>query len=173
MRVQLKNIKYCEWNSEETDNFKADIYFDKVKIGYCENDGRGGSTSTHFYPYDMKDKFLECMTYCESLPKIKYTHSTYPSFEVNSNLENVCDKLFSDWQNAKHDKTFKKDMNKGICYGKSKYYYEIQTFLMNGKSTTIKELLATDSGVGHLKRVCARLIAEGHTILNDNLTFKI
>ena len=50
MKIELKNIKYSEWGSEETNCFQANIYLNGKLVGYCENDGKGGCTSYNRIP---------------------------------------------------------------------------------------------------------------------------
>jgi hypothetical protein len=42
MKIELKNISYHARLSEETPNYSADLYVDKIKIGYVGNSGQGG-----------------------------------------------------------------------------------------------------------------------------------
>jgi len=39
MKVELKNVKFSEHMSEETNAFTADVYVDGKKCGYAKNDG--------------------------------------------------------------------------------------------------------------------------------------
>ncbi len=43
MKIELKNIKYAAFASEETHCFEATIYVDGKKVGNVRNDGKGGS----------------------------------------------------------------------------------------------------------------------------------
>lgn len=45
----LKNLKVCEWASEETTCFTATLYVDGKRIGECRNDGQGGC---NFYDFN-------------------------------------------------------------------------------------------------------------------------
>ena len=49
MQIELKNIKFFEAMSEETNAFVADVYVNKVKVAYAKNDGHGGCTFYHAY----------------------------------------------------------------------------------------------------------------------------
>lgn len=44
MRVELKNVKYAAFASEETSCFEATIYVDGKREGTARNDGHGGMT---------------------------------------------------------------------------------------------------------------------------------
>jgi len=105
-RVKLKNIKFSEWNSEETNCFQSDIYFDNKKVGFCSNEGRGGNTHCQWISVDTKEKFKEMEEYCKTLPDIEYpsTLTGHEKFSIPSDLENVVDRIFEEWLEQKEDK---------------------------------------------------------------------
>jgi hypothetical protein len=47
MKIELKNVKFSDFASEETNCFRADVYVNGKKAGYCNNDGHGGCTNVH------------------------------------------------------------------------------------------------------------------------------
>lgn len=162
-RVSLKNVKFYEGMSEETNAFTADIYFDGKKIGFAKNDGHGGCTDYNRHEGKL-DKLKECMAYCETLPDIDYG-----SFQMKCNLEHVIDYLFEAWLDAKiakqNEKKRVKLMSKAILLGipnESNYSYvdlkqpltKIPTPLLQNTVNKIKQL--------HCKG--------GKVILNTNLT---
>lgn len=176
-RVTLKNIKYSEWNSEETNCFQGVIYFDNKKIGMCSNEGRGGNT--YCCPYDIKskEKFNECEEYCKSLPPIKIeSRFGIEGFEIDSNLENVCDIIFEEWLEEKmlkkDEKKLIKNCEKGICFG-TLQEYTTSSFKKGGKSVPLSELFKEQKGIDYIKEYCKKKKSEGYTILNKNLPFKI
>jgi len=173
-RIKLKNIKFSEWNSEETNCFQSDIYFDNKKVGFCSNEGRGGNTHCQWISVDTKEKFKEMEEYCKTLPDIEYpsTLTGHEKFSIPSDLENVVDRIFEEWLEQKEDKKMEKNFEKGICFG-TKYHYQISSFKVNGKPMTISEILKSQVGVFKLRTYCDNLKREGHTILNTNLPFEI
>lgn len=61
-RIQLKNVKYAAFASEETHCYEASVYFDGKKVGTVKNDGHGGCD--YQYPTDKAGwakmmKFIE------------------------------------------------------------------------------------------------------------------
>ena len=52
----LKNVKTCEWASEETTCFEATLYMDGKSIGRVHNEGCGGA---HFYDFRTTDNSLD------------------------------------------------------------------------------------------------------------------
>lgn len=67
MKVELKNIKYAAFASQETACFEATIYIDGVKSGSVSNDGQGGADS--FSPYQIEERLN---AYGKTLPKKTY-----------------------------------------------------------------------------------------------------
>ena len=43
MKIELRNLEHCEWASEETDCFRADLWIDGKAFGRVSNDGQGGA----------------------------------------------------------------------------------------------------------------------------------
>lgn len=66
MRVDLKNIKYAAFASQETNCFEASVYIDGKREGVVWNDGRGGCNS--YQPQALVER-LEA--YAKTLPPIK------------------------------------------------------------------------------------------------------
>ena len=54
----LKNIKTCEWASEETTCFEATLYIDGKSIGRVHNEGCGGA---HFYDFRTTNNSLDAI----------------------------------------------------------------------------------------------------------------
>ena len=87
-KLELKNVKFSEWNSEETNCFQAVVYFNGVKSAMVQNDGRGGSTD--LYPLcDNFEAFKKVRDYCQSISdanKEEY-YETYT----------ILDLIFEEW----------------------------------------------------------------------------
>jgi hypothetical protein len=109
MEIKLKNIKFSEHLSEETNAFTADIFVNGKKVGYAKNDGHGGCTFYH--PYSVNDRYaLEgAERYCLTLPPIHYG-----DFEIEMNLENKIDQLFEEWLKAKDEAKLQKKLQKDM-----------------------------------------------------------
>ena len=173
-RITLKNIKYSEWNSEETNCFQGVIYFDNKRVGFCNNDGRGGNTFCRPYDYEKdREKFKELEEYCKSLPPIKYDGlNELPNFEMESDLESVVDYLFEQWLLEKSSKKLIKEFENGIVYGSLRGYQVVQ-FKIGGKNRKLKDVLQTPQGVKYVKDFCVDLKSKNQTILNTNLPFEV
>lgn len=171
-RVTLKNIKFNERMSEETNNFCADVYFDNKRIGLCRNDGCGGCTNIYHIDVKTKPNFKEMEDYCLSLPEIKYDDD----FTMKSNLENVVDYLFDQWLKKyyirKNSKKLYKHFDEGICVGNENQYV-IRTFKSNNKKVPLSKVLQLPQGREMVKNLCIKIKNEGGNILNTNLPFEI
>lgn len=161
MNLQLKNIKFYESMSEETNCFQADLFIDGKKITHVKNDGRGGCTEYH-HIYDFADQQIvrDAEAYCLTLPKEMVT----PTLEWQPTLESEIDRLFEQWLKAKADKKFHDDMNKGIMYGSRENYT-----LLSWKGRTLVQILNLPQGEMTVKQKVKELIGKGETILNTNL----
>jgi hypothetical protein len=54
MKIELKNIKYAAFASQETSCYEATIYIDGQKVGTVENNGHGGCD--HIHPYAVEQR---------------------------------------------------------------------------------------------------------------------
>lgn len=117
MNVQLKNIKFSEALSEETNAFTADLYIDGKKVGYCRNDGRGGCTDYYPYGVNVQDRELirKAEEHFKAMPKVK---AEGYDFTYQPTLESKIDDLFEDWLKAKEQKKMERRMKTCILVGK-------------------------------------------------------
>lgn len=170
MKIELKNIKFSERMSEETNAFTADIHINGVKAGYAKNSGQGGSTDYNAIYADNatemqhhRNLIQDAERYCLGLPPIKWKDTTFPM-----NLEAKIDELFENWLQAKGDKKYQaklnKDMEKGICI-KTENGYEIITW----KGHTIPSILRHPAGKITIQVKLKELKKQGKIVLNTNL----
>jgi hypothetical protein len=163
MKLELKNIKFSERMSEETNCFDAFLYINGVKALYVRNDGRGGSTDYQLTDLKHKDLVKQTEDFCLGLPPIQYS-----TFEIKMNLEHKIDELFESWLKEKDkeklDKKLLKDMEKGICYKQQNGY-----MIITWKGHTINSLLRVEQGRTAIKNKINQLRSEGKEILNTNI----
>lgn len=166
-KLELKNVKFSEWNSEETNCFQAMVYFEGKRVAIAHNDGRGGCTWAS--PIDDNTEGFKAMRdYCE---EYRVANEHYDTFTL-------IDLIFEEWlekRDAKqHEAKMQKEFNKGICYSDgTPNAYRILTFKIGGKPTTVAEMLGRVSGQDYLAKSINRLKAEGYEILNTNLPIGI
>ena len=169
MEIKLKNIKFSEHLSEETNAFTADIFVNGKKVGYAKNDGHGGCTWYH--PYSVEDRAIinEAEKYCLGLPPIKYS-----TLEIPMNLENKIDQLFEEWLKAKDEaklqKKLQKDMLKALCIKTDGGYQAIKFKNENRNGfLNIAQVLAIEEKKYILKEIIDKAKSEGRIILNTNI----
>jgi hypothetical protein len=166
-QIELKSVKFSEWNSEETNCFQAMVYFNGKRAGMASNEGRGGCTWVR--PTDNIEDYKALVAHCEALVKSN-SEEYYETFSI-------IDILFEAWLEshyAKKDKArMEREFNKGICYTKdeSKGTYAVMTFKKGTTKVTISELLKSANGRGVLIRSYEKLVSDGNKILNTNLNF--
>jgi hypothetical protein len=162
MKIELKNIKFSEAMSEETNAFVADVYVNGKNVAYAKNDGHGGCTFYH--AYEGKRELLEqAEQFCLGLPPIK----AY-GMELKMNLEFKIDMLLEDWLKEKDQKRLnnklEKDCLKGICVKTDNGYSLIQW-----KGHTIDSLLQHPQGKLTIRVKLNELRREGKEVLNKNI----
>jgi len=166
MQIELKNIKFSEALSEETNAFVADVYVNKVKVAYAKNDGHGGCT--YYNAYLGKGEIVkQAEDFCKALPPLKYG-----GMELPMNLEMKIDNLLEDWLRAKDEaklgKKLQKDMLTSLCI-KTPNGYSQGTWKVGSRKLTIAELVSVQNGRDLLKNAIAKAKAEGKEVLNTNI----
>jgi len=108
MKIELKNVKFSESLSDETNAFTADLWVDGKKCGYCRNDGCGGCTNVSpTWSPDLLMIFRECETHLKTQPQLNIGSNEKP-FMVDCNLESMVDHLFESWLKKKEETKMKK-----------------------------------------------------------------
>jgi len=89
MKIELKNINYAEFASEETNCYSASLYVDGKRLGVVRNDGHGGPD---YFDGNQAD-FNKVNDWCKAnLPKWE----AFGSSGI-TDLEMHCASLLSDW----------------------------------------------------------------------------
>jgi hypothetical protein len=112
MKIELKRISVNERMSDETTMFIADLYIDGKKVGFCQNNGCGGSTYYHGSSIENNELIRKCEEYCKTLPKVKFR-----DMEWEQSLEGVIDELVEKHLEQKDEKKRQKMMEKSIMFG--------------------------------------------------------
>lgn len=167
--IELKNIKFSEWNSEETNCFQATVYFKGKKVGVVGNEGHGGCTWVQ--PLEDMQAFKEFRAECEAFAEAN-KEEYYETYTI-------IDLIFEEWLDehyAKKDKArMQREFDKGICYTKdeSKGTFAVLTFKKGSTNVKISEMLSNASGRAMLIKSYEKLISEGNKVLNTNLNFVV
>ena len=162
MKLELKNIKFYESMSEETNCFQADLFINGKKIAYVKNSGQGGCTDYNVHDFKLQSVLREAEAYCNSMP-IKRSEEF--DFEYQPTLEHEIDDLFEAWLKVKADKKMEKQMEKGILYGKDiRFSYHIISW-----NVPIKAMLMTDKGKEVLRNKILAIKQGGDKVFNTNI----
>ncbi len=160
MKLELKNIKFYESMSEETNCFQADLFINGKKIADVRNQGQGGPTDYQVLDFKNQQILRDAEAFCLTLPKEKISDT----FDFQPTLESKIDDLLEAWLKVKADKKFVKQMEKGIMYG-SPYNYRMTYW----KNTTLTALLNNPIGKARITKIVHELIGKGENILNTNI----
>ena len=170
MKIELKQIKYSDWASEETSCFQANIYLNGKKVGFCNNDGKGGCTSYNRVPNVDYKVIQEMEEYCKGLPPITYKSSLIDKdIVIDMCLEHYLDDLFYDYlkakDKAKFDKKIAKEMIKSIVIGNDNEYRTI------GFKLPLQEMWENypDHFKLTLKNKLEKYKEQGYRLLNTNI----
>lgn len=117
-KIELRNIQFAAFASEETNCFSATIYMGGVKVGSVSNDGHGGCD--HFEPHGLERCLNEITqtlppTICEWIdPK------TGKPGIMQQSAELLVGELFDQWQKAKDaekaDKKLQRDLQTKVVF---------------------------------------------------------
>lgn len=161
MKFELKNIKFYESMSEETNCFQADLFINGKKIAYVKNTGQGGPTDYGVHDFKLHSVLREAEQFCLTLPKEKISDT----FEFQPTLESKIDDLFEAWLKVKADKKVEKEMEKGILYGKDiRFSYKMVYW-----NLPIKTMLMTDKGREVLRKKILDIKQGGDEVFNTNI----
>jgi hypothetical protein len=132
-KIELKNIKYAAFASEETNCYKATLYVNGKRFAYLSNDGHGGCDRQEpIEPYTYKDLAQLEKTIAKEYPK--WGSEFHDGVEYDMTLEIVCGNLINEWH---IDKEIKRTLKK-------------ITFI---KSIDDKEIIYTDGNVAQAKKL--------------------
>ncbi len=104
MNIELKNVQYAAFSSEETACYSASLYVDGKKIGVVSNDGHGGCDRFH----GDQAAYAAADAWCRAnLPKIVFDGRD----PLDANIETCCARLLDRWLIARD---LKRDMKTKI-----------------------------------------------------------
>ena len=111
MKIELKNIKYAAFASQETSCYEAAIYIDGKKAGVVENNGHGGSDNVH--PWQLANQIDE---YAKTLPFAACSFSdprTGKAAMMAQDHETIFSGLLTTWL---HERDLKRAMSRRILF---------------------------------------------------------
>ena len=118
MKFELKNIKYSDFASEETNCFQATLYKNGKRFSTVSNDGKGGCDN--YYPFDEKrtnsEIWGDVVEINKELNKEKIECSWDKTKTMGNDLEIVVSELLADYLVMRDVKIA---LKRRVCYKKS------------------------------------------------------
>lgn len=95
MKIEIRNVKYAKFASQETECFQATVLIDGKVVGQVSNEGHGGNNM--YYPHSVETTLDE---HAKTLPPCQ---TQYGPLEMSADL--IIGDLFTQWLLAKDLKT--------------------------------------------------------------------
>lgn len=172
MKIELKNLKLNLAFSEETIQFRANLYVNGENVATAENEGRGGETSIWYNDKNPNSTSLikKAKEYCKSLPPRKWEYNGKEhSFDID--LNSYIDDLVGEVAKEKEQKSFEKKkqnaMLKGLVLVKNGNTQSFSTIKWTGH--TIESILKHPQGKNFIKKEIEKAHQQGYEVVNTNL----
>lgn len=157
----LRNFKYIDSLSEETNCFTASLYVNGQKIGFCKNSGRGGSTDITILP-TCRELGKTITEFLVGHPKVKCLEF---DFDITLDFEYIVDILVEETLKAQDKARIMRMTVKNLVFkDKEGNYYKI-----NWKGHNIIELVSHESYRQTIRTVILRESNKGSTLVNENI----
>lgn len=162
MKIELKKLSVNLRMSEETTMFIADLHINGKKVGWCRNEGNGGSTYYNGNTKEDNQIIREAEDYCKTLPKVKYH-----DMEWEQSLEGVIDEQVENYLKSKEEKKMQKLFQTAVVVGKPNgNSYRYINFKQPLSSVPMTKL------VFHVAKIVSDHCRDGVEILNTNFKFE-
>lgn len=159
----LKGIKHFAAGSDETECFVATLYVNGKKLAACENEGRGGPTSVHFYFLETQELGREIEAFLKTQPKIR--PEGY-DFELDLDLEYIVDDLLSKHLQAKEHQKMMRKTEKALLFQDKEGGHDIISW--QNKKLTIDTVLKMPMYRQSIKDIIVKETAKGSVLANEN-----
>jgi hypothetical protein len=163
LALELKNVNINLKFSQETIQYRANLYVNNTKVAYFENDGFGSCTNVlterkkeALDLFDAANEYVKIIKDAESNKKFKYDITNW----VDEQIIDILNKKLDD----KNNKKLLRDMQKGIVFGDKNRYK-----IISWKNSTIKQLLEDTQHKNLIREKVQMLLKNGENILNTNI----
>jgi hypothetical protein len=129
MKVELKNIKYAAFASQETNCFEATLYVNGKRRGTVRNDGHGGC---NYYTDHEAERELD--EYAKTLPKESFTFEGV-TLDLQKDGDSIVDDILTDHLTRKH---LQKKMRSKVMFVQEQKLWETSTFSKQDMPRAIK-----------------------------------
>ena len=157
----LKNFKYIESRSDETNCFGATLYVNGKRFADCGNSGQGGPTDVHISP-ECRELGKEIEEFLATQPKVVPPGHT---FELDLDLEYIVDELVQQLLLERQMKRVKALTKANIVFKTVGESYHWRGW----KKQTIASMLKHPQGPAEIRKVIAEELAKGCILVNKNI----
>ena len=158
-KFTLKNIQTCDFMSDETVCFQADLYCDGKFLCTCENDGHGGATFTHCTP-ETRDRYFAVLEEVGKEIWLKCNNGHLIYYDLGTVADEVLALISLNKEVAKLQKN-------ALVMRRPKDYDGYDPDLYTRKIGTIK--LFVQDAPGSLAKKIAEAQDDGWEVLNTNI----
>lgn len=162
---ELKNFKFIEALSDDSNCFSAILCVNNIKVADCSNSGHGGPTDISFYSKYQKNE-QDIKDFLKTQPKIKFDNC---NIELKFDLEYIVDSLVVEILDAKEFQRIMNKTKKYLVFKDTKGRF----FTIGWKNETIASMLTKPQFCDALKKSISKELANGNTLLNDNIPAKL
>lgn len=120
MKIELRNIKYAAFASEETSCFEATIYVDGIKAGRASNQGHGGPTDID--PHQLSERLD---AYGATLPQVDLGEELGDRRMMTQDGEWIVDQLLGAWLT---ERDLKRVLGRKILYVNDGKVFETKSY---------------------------------------------
>lgn len=165
VKLELKKIKHSEWNSQETNNYQAELWVNDKKCAVMSNDGRGGCDMVHTYGIPNGNELMKIAeAYCKTLPDVEGLKMDLELW-AGEQLEN----FLIEKDKKKHKKKLEKDMLNSIVVGvPDTFEYGVYRFQRPISSFDLSIPSVKQGLMESISRVKTKLLPN-EVILNTNI----
>ena len=170
MKIELKQVKYYERLSEETNCFTAFVYVDGIKCASAENRGYGGNTD--IWPLDIKYKELvkQAEEFCKTLPPYVFSDGDTMPYRLDTLVDELVEKYLDEKHKEKHAKKMKKLFNEAIVIGNDREYITLKlkkplSFYLENSNILTFQVVIKNLITEKLKKY----EAQNYRLLNNNI----
>lgn len=161
----LKNFKYIDSLSEETNCFTASLYVNGQKFAFCKNSGRGGSTDIIILP-TYRELGKTITEFLIGYPKVKCLEL---DFDITLDFEYIVDILVEETLKAQDKARVMRMTVKNLVFkDKEGNYYKI-----SWKGHVIAELVSHKNYRRTIRTVILRELNKGNTLVNENIPIEL
>jgi hypothetical protein len=156
--LQLKSIKYCDFASEETLCYQANVYWKGKRIGSVSNDGHGGCDYERRDP-EHKEAWAELDAYVAEQPTETWEFGG-TDVERSVTFDDLCNRIL-----VEHLE--RQDVRKEFTRAKKWWSFFVGEWAEDGSYRTVKKTATRRQFDGYIEQTYP---TEKVTVIND-LTF--